>query len=79
MSCSDCKKVGDMIHAVMDDEVTCEELKAFNEHLENCTNCSSHVEKERVLFDQIKAKMQSKCCPQNVLNSVMDKIQQLIK
>jgi anti-sigma factor (TIGR02949 family) len=79
MSCKECEKVADMMHAVLDGEATCNEMKEFEMHLDNCINCSSHYHEEKELFKEIKAKMKHKCCPEQVLNSIMDKIQQFIK
>lgn len=75
----DCQKVGDMLHAVLDGEVSCDELEFFNQHLDNCSNCNGHVDKEKQLFKEIKTKLESRSCPQGLLDKVLSKIDELSK
>lgn len=79
MSCKECDKVATMMHAVLDGEASCEEMKEFEQHLDKCLKCSDHYHEEKELFKEIKSKMQHKCCPEKVLNSVLEKIQKFIK
>ncbi len=78
MACKECDKIASMIHAILDGEATCDEMKEFEQHLDNCIHCSSYYHEEKELFTEIKAKMELKCCPDKLLNSVKEKIQQLI-
>lgn len=79
MSCNECKKVADMMHAVLDGEATCDEMKEFEQHLDMCIKCSGHYQEEKKLFQEIKAKLQQKCCPEKLLDSIRQKIQQIVK
>ena len=79
MSCDDCNKVVDMLHAVIDGEASCEELNQFNEHLDRCVKCSDHVQNEKRLFEEIKSKIKTRSCPEALLSSVMGKIKKLVK
>ena len=60
MSCSECEKVANMMHAVLDGEASCDEMKEFEYHLDNCIKCESHFHKEKELFKEIKAKLKHK-------------------
>lgn len=79
MSCTDCNKVKEMLHTVIDGEVNSDDLKSFNEHLDKCIGCKDHYHEEKILLQEIKNKIDSKCCPKNVLDSIRDKIKLLSK
>jgi anti-sigma factor (TIGR02949 family) len=75
MSCNDCQKVANMMHAILDGEASKQEMTDFEMHLDKCMKCQDHYESEKNLFKEIKAKLEQKCCPEAVLNSIKFKIQ----
>ena len=79
MPCNDCEKAANMLQVVIDGEASKEDLTEFEMHLSKCSNCANAYETEKKLLQAIKNKISSKCCPQMLLNSVREKIQQLSK
>jgi len=77
MPCNDCEKAVEMLHVVLDKEVSKEELQEFELHLSNCTKCTDKYEAEKNLLNTIKSKIDSKCCPEDLLSSVKEKIKKL--
>ena len=78
MACNDCEKAAEMLPLVLDEEVSKEELHEFELHLSNCTKCTDKYEAEKNLLNTIKSKISSnKCCPEDLLSSVKEKIKKL--
>jgi len=77
MPCNDCEKAASMLHIVLDNEVSKDELREFEAHLSKCTKCTDAYEAEKNLLGTIKKKIDSKKCPGDVLASIKEKIKNL--
>lgn len=77
MPCNDCEKAADMLHIVLDNEVSSEDLREFETHLSRCSKCKDAYEAEKNLLGTIKRKIDSKCCPEDLLSSIKEKIKNL--
>ena len=73
----DCSKFNALIHSVIDGEVTTEDLKFFEKHRDDCIHCLEHYGAEKEFVDEIRAKLARHTCPDALLTSIKDKINEL--
>lgn len=63
-----------MLNDVLDGEISSEELKAFNEHLEKCSKCTDCYDSEKVLLEAIREKLKVNNIPEDLLSKIKEKI-----
>lgn len=73
-ACADCAKVHSLLNVIIDDEATKDEETFFRDHIDECTPCLERYNVERSLIDKIKSKIDHKCCPLQVIQSIKEKI-----
>lgn len=73
-SCGNCEKVHDLLHVIIDDEANAEEEKFFKEHIDECSPCLEKYNVEKSLIEKIKSKINHKCCPKSLVDSIRESI-----
>lgn len=76
-ACSDCAKIHGLLNVIIDDEASKEEEEFFRKHIDKCTPCLERYDVERSLIEKIKSKIDHKCCPKQVIESIKNKIKGL--
>lgn len=70
----DCSKFVDLMQLILDDEATNEQICFFKEHMDDCRGCLDYYEDEKNLIDQVRAKLERKCCPESLKSTILGKI-----
>ena len=70
----DCGQFVELMQLILDDEASDEQLKFFHDHMDDCRGCLSHYEGEKNMIDQIRLKLERKCCPDSLKSAILDKI-----
>ena len=68
---TECMKI---IQAILDDEATEAEKDHFRENMDKCIPCIESYRLEKCIKDSLSSKVQEKPCPQNILNTIISKI-----
>lgn len=68
---AECMKI---IQAILDDEATEAEKDHFRENMDKCIPCIEAYRLEKCIKDSLSNKVQKKPCPQNILNTIITKI-----
>ena len=73
----DCSKFLETIQLILDDEATNEEVCFFKGHLDGCNGCFEHYNIEKSVIDEIRTKIERRCCPETLKTAILDKIQEM--
>ncbi len=68
---ADCMKI---IQAILDDEATDAEKDHFRDNMDKCIPCIESYRLEKCIKDSLQFKVEKKPCPQNILNTILSKI-----
>ncbi len=68
---AECMKI---IQAILDDEATEAEKDHFRENMDKCIPCIEAYRLEKCIKDSLTLKLEKKPCPQNILNTIISKI-----
>jgi len=66
-----CMKI---IQAILDDEATEAEKEHFRDNMDKCIPCIEAYRLEKCIKDSLTLKIEKKPCPQNILNTIIAKI-----
>lgn len=72
----DCQKFVDHLHLYIDGEANQKEEEFLKKHMNNCNPCLDAYHIEQNLLNTIRTKIEKKKCPDQVLQSIKDKINQ---
>lgn len=71
----DCKKLMDDLHLYIDgEELSEQKRREFKKHIDQCAPCFEKYDVEKSLLEAIRTKMDKKCCPDKVVNTIKEKI-----
>lgn len=73
---SDCRKFLDVVQLILDDEASEEQIKFFRKHVDACKHCLETYNMEKSVAEAIKSKLQSRCCPDKLVQSIKQKIRE---
>lgn len=73
---SDCSKVLSVLQLIIDDEATEDDQKFFKKHVNECEPCLEHYQVEKSLLEEIKAKIEKKECPEEIVKSIKEKLKE---
>lgn len=68
---AECMKI---IQHILDDEATDAEKEHFRENMDKCIPCIESYRLEKCIKDSLTQKIEKKPCPQNLLNTIITKI-----
>lgn len=74
---SDCNKFNQMIHTMIDGEVSLADKAFFEKHADDCLHCLEHYGAEKGFVEEIRLKLNRECCPDSLLLSIKNKIKEL--
>lgn len=73
---SECREFIEVVQLILDDEASEKQVNFFKEHIDNCTHCLEHYNLEKSVADAIKSKLKAKCCPDDLIRSIKQKIRE---
>ena len=71
----DCGQFLSVMQLILDDEASEEQLCFFKEHMLDCHGCLEYYNVEKSVIDEIRTKLERKCCPESLKKSILGKIQ----
>lgn len=69
-NCENKEKCFEMIQAVLDGSASDEEMKHFENSIDECLPCLENYQLEKSIKETLKAKLEKKCCPEKTVNSI---------
>jgi len=80
-SCSnaehECSACIEIIHLVVDCEACEEQMIFFKESISKCKSCMEYLENHTSILSEIKTKIDKKCCPKTLTDSILFSIKEL--
>ena len=73
----DCSKFNELVHSMIDGEMTSSDIEFFKKHADDCVHCLEHYGAEKEFVDEIRTKLARRCCPESLLDSIKNKIKEL--
>ena len=74
---TDCSKFNQLVHSMIDGEMDQSDKDFFNKHADDCVHCLEHYGAAKEFISEIRAKLARRCCPETLLESIKNKINQL--
>ena len=71
----DCGQFMGLMQLILDDEASPEQICFFKEHMSDCKGCWDYYNIEKSVIDEIRNKLERKCCPESLKSSILGKIQ----
>ncbi|MBC7921756.1 MAG: hypothetical protein H7Z75_11795 [Ferruginibacter sp.] len=72
---AECMKV---IQLILDGEASNEQLKHFNQNLDQCLPCMQKYNLERAIRETLRCKLEKKCVPHDLIANIKTKIDEVV-
>lgn len=69
-----CKKALELLQPILDGVSSKEDEAFFKTHIDKCGPCWEHYNIDKSVVDAVKTKIERKCCPSKLMNSIKDSI-----
>ncbi len=69
-----CARFMQVLQLILDDEASKEDREFFKARIDNYSVCLEAYEIEKTLLVEIKSKLEKKCCPEQVVLAIKDKL-----
>lgn len=73
-SCKNAENCLRTLMSIIDGQANCDEIKAFEDHIEQCDGCFKEYETAKTIKDMVAKSVKKRCCPDGLEHSITKKL-----